>query len=91
MSFQNTPAYYNTVAVNAWAVFETAPAILLILELYYQGPMFWSQFSAIFDNFQRKNWRFYKKTNVMIKFLHNLALFWVRYANFFAEFFGKNI
>jgi hypothetical protein len=40
---------------------------------------------------------FYKKigvsliTNVMIKFLHNLALFRVKNANFFAEFFGENI
>jgi hypothetical protein len=31
------------------------------------------------------------KNNVMIKFLHNLALFRVKNANFFAEFFGKNI
>jgi hypothetical protein len=31
--------------------------------------MLWSQFSAIFANFQRKNWRFSQKTNVMIKFL----------------------
>jgi hypothetical protein len=27
----------------------------------------------------------------MIKILHNLALFWVENANFFAEFFGENI
>jgi hypothetical protein len=27
----------------------------------------------------------------MIKFLHNLALFCVKNANFFAEFFGENI
>jgi hypothetical protein len=27
----------------------------------------------------------------MIKILHNLALFWVKNANFFAEFFGENI
>jgi hypothetical protein len=25
-----------------------------------QGSMLWSQFSAIFDNFRRKNWRFYQ-------------------------------
>jgi hypothetical protein len=27
----------------------------------------------------------------MIKILHNVALFWVKNANFFAEFFGENI
>jgi hypothetical protein len=27
----------------------------------------------------------------MIKFLHNLALFWVKNAKFFAEFFRENI
>jgi hypothetical protein len=53
--------------------------------------MLWSQLSAIFDNFRRKNWRFSQKTNVMIKILHKLALFWVKNANFFAEFFGENI
>jgi hypothetical protein len=34
---------------------------------------------------------FFSKTNVMIKILHNLALFRVKNANFFAEFFGENI
>jgi hypothetical protein len=32
---------------------------------------------------------FFSKTNVMIKILHNLALFRVKNANFFAEFFGE--
>jgi hypothetical protein len=54
-----------------------------------QGPMLWSQFFAIFDNFRRKNWRFFSKTNVMIQFLHNLALFWVKNDNFFAKFFRR--
>jgi hypothetical protein len=31
------------------------------------------------------------KNNVMIKILQNLALFWVKNANIFAEKFGKNI
>jgi hypothetical protein len=52
--------------------------------------MLWSQFSAIFDNFGEKL-AFFSKTNVMIKILHNLALFWVENANLFAEFFGENI
>jgi hypothetical protein len=27
----------------------------------------------------------------MLKFLHNLALLWVKNANFFGDFFGENI
>jgi hypothetical protein len=53
--------------------------------------MLWSQFSAIFANFSAKKLAFYSKTNVMIKILHNLALFWAKNANFFAKFFGENI
>jgi hypothetical protein len=34
---------------------------------------------------------FFSKINVMIKILHNLALFWVKNVNFFAKFFGENI
>jgi hypothetical protein len=34
---------------------------------------------------------FFLQTNVMINFFHNLALFRVKNANFFAEFFGENI
>jgi hypothetical protein len=30
------------------------------------GSMFWSQFSAIFANFLRKNWPFFSKTNILI-------------------------
>jgi hypothetical protein len=42
-----------------------------------------------FCQFLAKNWRFSQKTNVMIKFLHTLALFRVKNANFFAEFFSE--
>jgi hypothetical protein len=34
---------------------------------------------------------FFSKTNVVIKFLHNLVLFRVKNANFFPENFGENI
>jgi hypothetical protein len=44
-----------------------------------------------FYQFSAKKLAFFSKTNVMIKFLHNLALFRVKNANFFAEFFGENI
>jgi hypothetical protein len=44
-----------------------------------------------FRQFSAKKMAFFSKTNVMIKFLHNLALFWVKKAKFFAEFFGENI
>jgi hypothetical protein len=32
------------------------------------GSMLWSQFSAIFDNFQQKNWRFSQKPMLWTKF-----------------------
>jgi hypothetical protein len=44
-----------------------------------------------FLQFSAKKLAFFSKTNVMIKFLHNLALFWVKNANFFADLFCKNI
>jgi hypothetical protein len=36
-----------------------------------------------------KKLAFFLKTNVMIKILHNLALFWVKNANFFRRFFWR--
>jgi hypothetical protein len=44
-----------------------------------------------FRQFSAKKLAFFSKINVMIKILHNLALFRVKNANFVAEFFGKNI
>jgi hypothetical protein len=44
-----------------------------------------------FCYFSAKKLAFFSKTNVMIKILHNLALFGVKNGNFFAIFFGKNI
>jgi hypothetical protein len=38
-----------------------------------------------------KKLAFFSQTNVMIKILHNLALFWVKNANFVAIFFDENI
>jgi hypothetical protein len=53
------------------------------------GSMLWSQFSAIFDNFRRKKLAFFSKTNVMMKLLNNLALFWVKNANFLPIYSAK--
>jgi hypothetical protein len=44
-----------------------------------------------FYQFSAKKFAFFSKTNVMIKILNNLALFWVKNANFVAIFFGENI
>jgi hypothetical protein len=44
-----------------------------------------------FRQFSAKKLAFFSKTNVIIKILQNLALFSVKYANFFTEFFGENI
>jgi hypothetical protein len=41
--------------------------------------------------FRRKNIGVFLKTNVTINFLHNLALFWVKHANFFTFFTDENI
>jgi hypothetical protein len=38
-----------------------------------------------------KKLAFFTKTNVMINFLQNLALFWEKNANFFVDFLSKNI
>jgi hypothetical protein len=39
-------------------------------------------------NFLRKNWRFFSKTNVMIKiFVRYSSVFWVKNANFFRKYF----
>jgi hypothetical protein len=42
-------------------------------------------------NFRQKKLAFFTNTNVIINFFQNLALFWVKNANFFAKFFGENI
>jgi hypothetical protein len=44
-----------------------------------------------FCQFSAKKLAFFSRTNVMIKILHNLALFWVKNANFFAKIFSENI
>jgi hypothetical protein len=44
-----------------------------------------------FQQFSAKKLAFLSKTNVMIKNFHNLALSWVKNANFFAQFIGENI
>jgi hypothetical protein len=59
---------------------------LMKVELYLRL-MLWSQFSAIFDDFRRKNWRFSQKPMLcMIQILPNLALFWVKNAIFSLNF-----
>jgi hypothetical protein len=44
-----------------------------------------------FPPFSAKKLAFFLNTNVMINFFQNLALFWVKNANFFAKFFDENI
>jgi hypothetical protein len=47
------------------------------------------RFSPIFG--EKRSCFSCSKSNVMIKFYHNLALFSVKNANFFADFVGENI
>jgi hypothetical protein len=56
------------------------------------GPGVDDMITVFFDFWQisAKNFAFASKANVMIKILHNLALFCVKPANFFAEFFSEN-
>jgi hypothetical protein len=42
---------------------------------FSQKPMLLSQFYAICDNFRLKQLAFFSKTDVMINFVNNLALF----------------
>jgi hypothetical protein len=44
-----------------------------------------------FRQFSAKKMEFFSKTNVMIKILHMLALFWVKNADFFGENIKKII
>jgi hypothetical protein len=48
----------------------------------------WSKFSE--EKFLQKKLAFFSKANVMIQFFHNLALFWVKNANFWAKIFHKS-
>jgi hypothetical protein len=43
-----------------------------------------------FRQFSAKKWRFSQKLMLWSNFYQNLALFWFKNANFFADFFGKN-
>jgi hypothetical protein len=44
-----------------------------------------------FRQFSAEKLAFFSKTNVLIKIVHNLTLFWVKNANFFAENIRENI
>jgi hypothetical protein len=55
----------------------------------FWGRCYDHNFQRFFANLWRKNGRFFSKTIVMIKILHNLALFWFKNANFFRWFFRQ--
>jgi hypothetical protein len=44
-----------------------------------------------FRKFSAEKMAFFSKTNVVITFLHDLALFWVKNANFSPDFFAEVI
>jgi hypothetical protein len=72
------------VTMTPWSSVKSFFNLQAVPELSHghQGSMLWTQSSAIFDNFRRKNWRFFLKNNDMIIFLHNSTLFWVKQAIF---------
>jgi hypothetical protein len=52
-----------------FSIEKNRPPFYIDICMYmYQGPMLWSQFSAIFDNFRRKNWCFSQKPMLWSKF-----------------------
>jgi hypothetical protein len=53
--------------------------------------MLWSQFSAIFANFWRKNWRFSQVPMFMITIFAKTSSSLSKNANIFAKFFVENI
>jgi hypothetical protein len=53
--------------------------------------MLWSQSSAIFAHFRRKQLAFFSKTNVMIKFLQKLAVVLGKKATIFSPIFSAKI
>jgi hypothetical protein len=59
----------------------------LIVGRATRGRCYAHNFPRFLPIFVEKFGLFSQKTNVMIKFLHNLALFWVKNAIFFADFF----
>jgi hypothetical protein len=71
--------------------FEQKKKIQILVARVYLGSMLWSQFSAIFDNFRRKNWRFSQKPMLWSQFLQKLAVVWAKNFNIFAKIFGENI
>jgi hypothetical protein len=53
--------------------------------------MLWSQFSAIFHNFWRKNWRFSEIPMLWSNYFKIWLCFESKTPVFFAKFFGENI
>jgi hypothetical protein len=51
------------------------------------GPMSWSQFSAIFDNFQRKNWRFFLKNQCYDNFFSKITFYFSQKHPLFRQIF----
>jgi hypothetical protein len=74
------PAKGNLCTDRIVSNFDTQSGVDVMITIFCD---FW-QFSA-------KKLALFSKTNVMIKILHNFALFWVKNANFFAEIFGEKI
>jgi hypothetical protein len=51
--------------------------------------MLWSQFSAFFDIFRRKIWRFSLNSNVVIEIFVKIAVFLTKNHQIFAKIFEK--
>jgi hypothetical protein len=87
--FSYTLAGFDLMTLNSEdTIVHLCTCTYLMNVFFFTSKMFWSLISAIFAN----NGIFYFKPMLhMIQFLHNLALFWVKNANFAQFFFGENI
>jgi hypothetical protein len=75
-----------------WMSTKEAPKICAKSEHCFHGSMLWSHFPAIFANFLRTNWRFYKKKLCYDPNFAKLAVFSLqKNAKFSPNFFGESI
>jgi hypothetical protein len=84
-------AHFVAICYILWSYFPLWNVIPRKIRQHWSGPGV-DVMITIFSDFRQysaKKLAFFSKTNVMIKILHNLALFWVKNANFSQQFLAK--
>jgi hypothetical protein len=78
--------------IFTWLRFTSSESItFLIIGLHSLGTDVMITIFSECRQFSAKKMALFSKTNVKIKILYNLALFWVKNANYFANLIGENI